>query len=57
MAAETRAENPWRPAGELIKAFECLPERLTFLSIGDPDHSRWPDAIAQLPSTVQALTA
>jgi len=57
LAAESQAGNPWRPAGELTQAFECLPEGLTFLAVGDPRDSAWPDAIAQLPSAVQALSA
>ena len=30
-----------------------MPDRLTFLAVGDPRDSVWPNAIAHLPSTVQ----
>jgi hypothetical protein len=55
LAFEQGAGGRWRPTGELISAFECLPAKLTFLSIGDSRDSAVPDAIAQLPSIVQLL--
>jgi hypothetical protein len=55
LAAESEPGIAWRPAGELVQAFACLPERLTFLAVGDHRDSAWPDAIAHLPSTVQTL--
>jgi hypothetical protein len=57
LAAESPAAGPWRPAGELAKAFECLPERLTLLIVGDHRDSAWPGLIADLPSNVQTLSA
>ncbi len=55
LAFEQGAGGRWRPTGELVSAFECLPAKLTFLSIGDSRDSAVPDAIAQLPSIVQLL--
>ena len=57
VAAESPDEAPWRPTGELVQAFECLPESLTFLTVGDHRDSPWPDLIAQLPGTVQMLSS
>ena len=56
LAFEQGGGGRWRPTGELIEAFECLPEKLTFLSIGDSRDSVVPDTIAQLPSIVQLLS-
>jgi hypothetical protein len=57
LAAESQAGTSWKPGGELVQAFECLPERLTFLTVGDHRDSPWPDAIAQLPGTIQTLSS
>jgi hypothetical protein len=57
LASESEAANHWTPAGELAQAFECLPDRLTLLIVGDHRESVWPGALAQLPATVQSLSA
>jgi hypothetical protein len=57
LAAESPAAGPWKPAGELAVAFDGLPERLTCLVVGDHRGSAWPDALAQLPATVQSWSA
>jgi hypothetical protein len=55
LAAESQPGIPWTPTGELVQAFACLPERLTFLAVGDHRDSAWPDTIAHLPGTAQTL--
>jgi hypothetical protein len=47
----------WRPTGELARSFECLPDRLTFLCVGDHRDSAVPELIASLPGLVQLLSA
>jgi hypothetical protein len=47
----------WRPTGELARSFECLPAKLTFLTVGDHRDSAVPEAIAGLPGLVQLLSA
>ena len=57
LASEAPGVAPWTSSGELAAAFACLPERLTFLAVGDHRDSPWPDALAHFPSTVQVLSA
>jgi hypothetical protein len=57
LAAESQAGNRWTPSGEVAQAFECLPDRLTLLIVGDHRESAWPDALARLPAMVQSLSA
>ena len=55
LAFEQGPAGRWRPTGELIAAFDCLPEKLTLLSVGDSRDSAVPETISQLPSIVQLL--
>jgi hypothetical protein len=55
LSAELPGGAAWTPKGELQKAWECLPEQLTFLSVGDPGDSPWPPLLEQLPSNLQML--
>ncbi len=57
LASEAGPAPPWKPAGELAEAFECLPESLTFVLVGDHRDSPWPDALAHLPGTIQFASA
>ncbi len=56
LAPEQDGRDRWRPTGELIKAFECLPNKLTLLSVGDSRDSVVPALIASLPRYVQLLS-
>ena len=51
VAAESNREGRWEPTGELVKTFESLPANLSFLSVGNPRDSTWPEAIANFPGT------
>ncbi len=53
LAAETRNAERWAPDGELLKSFDCLPERLSFLNVGNPRDSCWPEAIASFTETAE----
>ena len=55
LSAELPAAPRWSPQGELLRALECLPENLTFLSVGDDRDSPWPTLFEGLPSKVQLL--
>jgi hypothetical protein len=56
LASDAGGDAPWQPTGELAKAFECLPAKLTFLSVGDPSTSSVPGLIAGLPGFVQLMS-
>ncbi len=51
IAAEDEPAACWKPTGELLKVFEALPARVSFLRVGNPRDSSWPEAIAHLPET------
>ncbi len=53
LAAESDPEARWRPTGELLGAFEGLPEGLTLLGVGDPAGGTWTRAIPALPAYAQ----
>ncbi len=41
------------PEGELLTTFECLPERLSFLNVGNPRDSFWPEMMASFPEKAE----
>src|SRR5262249_55845118 len=47
----------WAPAGEVARAFENLPAKLTALSVADPRDSSWPENLELLPKLVQYVAA
>jgi hypothetical protein len=51
IAAESNPDRRWKPTGELARSFEALPTNVSFLSVGNPRDSSWPEAIVNLPST------
>jgi hypothetical protein len=53
IAAEARSGERWKPDGELLKSFEGLPKRLSFLHVGNTRDSRWPEGIANFPETAE----
>ncbi|MGC8639800.1 MAG: hypothetical protein ACP5XB_08005 [Isosphaeraceae bacterium] len=55
LSAELPGAAAWTPQGELQRAWECLPDQLTFLSVGDPGNSDWPAGLEHLPSNLQML--
>ncbi len=55
IAAESGTGPRWTPAGELARSIECLPTDLTFLWIGNPSDSSWPETLAGFPAIVQYL--
>jgi hypothetical protein len=57
LAAEARAGSRWAPGGEIVRALECLPEKVTFLAVGDHRESPWPDLIEHLPGHIQYMAA
>jgi len=56
LAGELDPGGRWEPTGEVAKAFDCLPDNLTFLSVGDPNDGDYPEAIVNLPAMVQTLS-
>ncbi len=57
LSGESGPAGRWEPTGELVEAFDRLPESLAFLSVGDSRASAWPDTIVGLPATVQFLSS
>ncbi len=55
LSAEVPAGNRWSPEAEMQNALDSLPEKLTFLAVGDPRDSAWPTMFEQLPGEVQLL--
>jgi hypothetical protein len=55
VAAEAEPGARWKPTAELVEAFGCLPEHLTFLAVGDHRRSPIPGLIAHLPASVQLI--
>lgn len=57
LAGESRPRERWEPTGELVEAFDRLPNNLSFLSVGDPLETAWVEGIVKLPATVQTLSS
>ncbi len=53
VAAETRDGERWAPEGEVIRSLEGLPERLSYLNVGNPRDSFWPEVIASFPDKAE----
>ena len=53
VAGEKEPARRFKPGSELLKSFECLPEKLSFLIAGNPRDSFWPDAISRFPGTAE----
>ena len=51
IAAESNLDRRDAPTGELARSIEALPANVSFLSVGNPRDSSWPEAIVNLPST------
>jgi hypothetical protein len=51
IVAESNLDRRDTPTGELARSIEALPKTLSFLSVGNPRDSSWPEAIVNLPST------
>ncbi len=51
IAAESRPEARWEPTGELARSLGGLPANVSFLCVGNPRDSAWPEAVARLPGT------
>ncbi len=48
VASESEVGRRWEPPAESADLFECLPARLSWLAVGDPRDSSWPEAIVNL---------
>ena len=50
ISGETSTANRFKPADELTRSLDCLPEKLSLLIVGNPRDSVWPQAIANFPT-------
>jgi hypothetical protein len=50
IAGETNAMKRFKPADELTRSLDCLPEKLSLLIVGNPRDSVWPAVIAGFPA-------
>lgn len=50
IAAETDMTKRFKREDELVKSLDCLPARLSLLTVGNPRDSFWPEAIASFPT-------
>ncbi|HWE38004.1 MAG TPA: DUF1559 domain-containing protein [Isosphaeraceae bacterium] len=55
LALESKPDGRRKPSDALAKAFEALPDELTYLSISDPRDSLLPETIVNLPNIVQTI--
>jgi hypothetical protein len=55
VAGETQAARRFKPSGELSRSMDCLPKELSFLLIGNPRDSFWPEVITSFPRTAEPL--
>ena len=52
---EKHDDKRWKPTSKLARAFEGLPDNLTFLAVSDHHESSFPDKIAGLPVMIQTI--
>ncbi len=57
LEAVSRPRETWEPSGEVRNTFDCLPEGLTSLTVGDPRDSSWPETLVVLPKLVQHIAS
>ena len=55
IAGETTPARRFKLSGELVKSLDCLPQQLSFLLIGNPRDSFWPEVISSFPRTAEPL--